>query len=437
MPSVYSHKAVSSLIAGVLWFPSVAFAQEIWTLEASARRALDVSPHVQIADAEVAAKEGGLQTARAWPNPEFGLDANEKFGIEDGTGGTDLTQVSVSQPIPVGRFLNQSRLARADLRSARENAVYERLLQESETARSFHQLQFMSAVLVLAQERLDFAERYKKKDGGADEGGGKNGGSAPESKNAPLVRYLNPLEQKRLDIARADAGQQMANAEGEYSEALSHFKALLKLPLDEPSEISALEEINLPESLETLLYFQKENHPAILAAFQDLVAAKAEVGLAQGELLPSPSVAYYRERDSFEEGRQGFDGVTVNFDVPVWDWKTGAISTAKAHVRKAEYHLQAVRQELEVELRQTYMHLGHLIEQAERYRVEILAPAKELFELTGRGFDVGESNVLSFLDAYDVYFNARTRYQELLYEAAVEAAEMRLATGSSITGGAK
>ena len=47
-----------------------------------------------------------------------------------------------------------------------------------------------------------------------------------------LVRYLSPLERARLDILRATAYQDVALAEGKWSESLAQFRALLALPPD-------------------------------------------------------------------------------------------------------------------------------------------------------------------------------------------------------------
>ena len=80
-------------------------------------------------------------------------------------------------------------------------------------------------------------------------------------------------------------------------------------------------------------------------------------------------------------------------------------------------------------LSQSYTELARLIEQAQRTRANLLEPARQVFELTRRGFTSGELNLLALVDANNTYFDAQARYLELLKEAHVAAAELRLAAG--------
>src|SRR5512139_1988491 len=64
-----------------------------WTLADSVRRALDTAPEMRAAEAGIAAREGELSQAGSWPNPTLDVRADNKLGIEDGSGGTDLTQI--------------------------------------------------------------------------------------------------------------------------------------------------------------------------------------------------------------------------------------------------------------------------------------------------------------------------------------------------------
>jgi outer membrane protein TolC len=78
------------------------------------------------------------------------------------------------------------------------------------------------------------------------------------------------------------------------------------------------------------------------------------------------------------------------------------------------------------------LHLARLVKQAEQYKTNVLIPSQEVLELTKSGFDVGEVDLLNFIDANKTYFEARKNYLELLYEASIEFAEVRLAAGISL-----
>ncbi len=419
MTDFNSLKLTLLAIGALLLFPVKVFAEDMWTLENSVKQVLKVSPQIYASDAEVAAKKAELIEAHLWPNPELGFSANEKLGIEDGAGGSDLTQMAVSQPIPLIRLPRQTRQAQAQFRMQQELMRETLLHQEYQASSRFSELQFRAAEFELAKEQLEFAASYRKND--------KDSG-----KIDPLVRYLTPLEEKRLHIVRATAEQAVVSAEGEYSEALSNFNALLRLPNGAESKTAPLEPTLRNETVESLLAFQEKNHPAIAALKHQEEAARAGVSIAYAELFPDPVLTFFREKDIFDDGRQNFYGVTLNFQVPLWDRKGGAINKARANVEKSKYDLQSLTQELQAKLRESHMHLGHLIEQAENYHLEILNPSKEVFELTRKGFASGEVNVLSLVDANNIYLEARMRYLELLYEAWLELAEMRSAAGMSM-----
>lgn len=389
---------------------------EIWTLESSVKEAIKVSPTVLAADAEIDAKKGSLSQAGAWPNPSISLSGSQKLGLEDRRGGTDLTQYSVSQPIPLGRLSRQKKQARAELEASMHGRLYEQLLQENAAARHFHELQLATVELKLASEKLQFANHYQRTEGGKD----------------PLVRYLAPLERKRLDIIRETADQQVATAEGEYSETLANFQAFLRLPKNALLKTTELTPIDSPLAIEKLVGNQEQSHSAILTSKYEKEAAEASVSVAKNKRFEDPTVTFFREKDFLDGRRQDYSGVMVNVSIPLWDFKNGEVARAKAEAKKASYKLEAQKQILQSKLNETHLHLGHLIEQANHYRTRILKPAKEVFELTKKGFAAGEVNVLALIDASDTYFDSRKRYLELLYESHIEAAEVRLAAGISL-----
>ena len=434
--SIQTHESILKLtlrmrrfISIVFIFPTVFFstlahgqnsvenASKKWSLNDSVQQVLAVSPRIHAANAELDARKGDLSQAGAIPNPDVELNMNTKLGIEDDAGGADLTQVAVSQPIPL-RLSRQRKQAKAIVEVARQNFLLEQLSQEAETARRFHALQLTTAMLEQAEEQLQFAVTYQKNN--------QNG------KKDPLVRFMTPLEQKRLAIVSASARQEVANAEGKYSEALSGFKMLLQLPPNSSCKTEELKSVASPSALEDLLALQEEKHPAFIAARQQVKAAEAGIRLAYGELFPDPRVKAFGERDFLADSRRNFYGVALTFQVPIWDWKLGSIKKAKSETKKVKFDFEALKQDLQSQLRENHLHLGHLIEQTEHYHSHLLQPARQVLELTQKGYSTGEQNGLALVDASNTYFDAQARYLELLRDAWIEAAELRLAAGISL-----
>jgi len=393
---------------------AVATESGTWTLAASIQRALDSAPEMRAADARVEVRAGELAQAGAWPNPSIDLRADQKLGVEDGRGGTDLRYAAVSQPLPVLRIGRQRRVAEAQLAGAQANRADEHLRLEYQTAQAYHMLQLADARLALAQERHDLMESV-----------------AAGSNRDRLVRYLAPAERVRLNILREQASQAIATAEGERSEAAAQLRALLALGADAEPATVVLAPVTSPPALPALLA-QLDAHPALLAAQREEEAARAGVDAARSQRFADPALTLYRERDYIGGTQQDYSGVGLSIQIPLWNLNNGGVEKARADAGLAQAQYAARRRDLDSRLRKSQLHLNHLIEQAEQQRVRVLEPSQHLFELTRRSFAAGEVNILALVDAHDSYFSARERYLELLEQQWLEAADLRRSAGISV-----
>lgn len=405
---------------------------QVWTLEASIKRALTVAPELRAAESEIAARTGNLTQAEAWPNPIVTVRADEKLGLENGRGGYSLNQVTITQALPLHRLEHQHRAAAAELESARAAQNYQRLLLETQTAHAFHALQQAAERQLLAQERLTFAEKLQLRDDRPSidrPGSGRPSSDRPSSDR--LVRYLSPLERARLDILRATAQQDVALAEGKWSEALGQFRALLSMPPDVRPETARLLPAGLPDELGALLN-RLAAHPALLATQQSRDARRASVDVARSHRFADPTLSVIYEQDYFSGERRNYTGLMLGVPIPVWNRNDGDVARAHGEANKAEAVLEMQRRDVVSRLRQAHLHLGHLIEQAEHYLTHLLQPARRVLDLTRQGYIAGEQNGLALVDASNTYFDAQARYLELLRDAWSEAAELRLAAGVSL-----
>jgi len=210
---------------------------------------------------------------------------------------------------------------------------------------------------------------------------------------------------------------------------------LLALPPEDQPETAALTPLTEPAAL-AALQDRLALHPALTATQHARDASRAQVDVARAQRFADPTVSVFRERDYLAGSRQDYNGILLGVQIPLWNVNGGGIARAAAEADKADALFTAQRRDLGSRLRQNHLHLGHLIEQAEHYRTRLLTPARQVLDLTRKGFATGEQNGLALLDASNTYFGAQARYLELLYEAWVEAAELRLAAGISLASGA-
>lgn len=393
-----------------------AFGQETWTLVDAVRRAVAVAPELQQADAELSAQQAAMRQQMAWPNPELELRADDKIGKESGTGGRDFTQLALSQPLPVFSSKRQRtrEAADAEWRAAQFARQEQMLTVEAATAQIFHDLQRAQAQWQLAQQVLERADALQQ--------------AAQRRKQAG---ELSRLEKLRLDILREQAQQAVDREEGELGEVYARFRTRLQLPAQPVPVLEALAPVSPPPPLEEL-QARLLDHALLQNATLRTKAAYSNVAVARAERIPEPVLRLFHERDFLDGRVQNVTGVGVGISVPLWDRNRAGIKAAQARVSAASIEAAARETTLRAELEQRHIHLRHLLQQASHFQQRVLQPAREVLELTRKGYTAGEAEILALVDAHDTYFDAQSRYFDLLHDAGVEAAQLRSAAGRSL-----
>jgi len=391
--------------------------ESVWSLAGCIRRALHVAPELRAAEAEIEVREAELEQAGAWPNPTIDVRADNRLGIEDGSGGIGLTQIALSQPLPLRRLARQRAVAEANLDSARDNLRYQRLLIEREAARVFYELQTAATMRQVAAERLRLVDE--------------SSGAARKTGTDRLVRYLTPLERRRLAILKEEANQSVVAAEREQQKALIDFRALLALPNGTHAESAVLVPPATPADLDVLLR-TLDAHPALAAARKETEAAQAGIAAAESQRYADPSLNLFHERDYLAGSRRNVIGIGISVPIPLWNSGGGAVAKAGAESVRVQEKLAIAQRDARIRLEQAHMQLLRLLDQAERLRTNLLEPTREVFDLTRRAFASGEANILALVDANNTHFDAQARYLDLLKEAQVADADLRLAAGVSL-----
>lgn len=386
---------------------------ETWKLENTLERALSVSPALQLSAAEISARQDELGLADAWPNPDIEVRVDNKLALDRGDNGVDLTDITISQPLPIGRLGKQQAYAQSRLDAASLSQDTAQLTVERDTALVFHELQLADARYSLAKQKLAAAEQYL---------------SRSESKNGKIIRYQSPLEKMRLKIILEQARTSITSAEGRYNEVRSRLAQKLYLDADAITGITPLEKINWHQTLAQLQAIQKQ-HPQLVYQSQMLQASQELVQLERSRMRKDPSISLSRGRDSLSTGEKDIYALMFNIEIPLWQQKTPAVSEAEYQTSQERIQLGRDTKQLQGELQQSYMHLSHVLEQIEHHEKQVLKPAKAMYALTRKGFISGEFNVLTLIDASSTYYEAQQSYYQLLHDANAELAHVRYAAG--------
>ena len=394
-----------------------------WTLQSSVQQAIATSPELKKSIAELGARQADVNLSSLWPDPEIGFRVDNKMGQDDGAGGYDFTDITITQSIPMSRIKYQKEAADASMKAAHFSQQYQSLQVQNRVSKVFHQLQFASAKLVLAEKQLKLANELSGK--------GKNGSDKKVARDV-VVRYLTPLEEMRLTIIREEARQAESSAEGYYKEALSEFVKLIGIDMNSVTGVSKLRLISDIPNLKQL-YDLQNNHAQLSSQQQEVFAANHNINVARSSQSIDPSVGLSWQRDTLSTGRENVYAVMFNIQIPLSDRKNTAESKATYKASQQKIELQFLKRELKINLNRSYTYLNHVIEQAVEYKKKVLKPAGKMLELTNKGFRSGELNILSLVDANKTYFESQLTYLDLLYQARIELAEVKLYAGQLIT----
>ena len=395
-----------------------------WTLASSLKRAMQTAPELKQSLAKISARSAEIELSDMWPDPSIELRVDNKLGKDDASGGYDLTDVVISQPIPLSRLKYQRSVAEAQLMATEYSRQYLAMQLQNRVAKVFHQLQLTSAELSVAKKRHQLADELERQSG--------------KNADGVVVRYLTPLEKTRLKIIREEARQAAASAEGEYSESLSEFRRLLGIDTDSAGSsasasvsVSELEPVRDIPSIDRLRA-QLDAHAQLAGQQQQVIAARHQVDVERSSQMVDPTVSLIRTRDTFDYGRDDVYGIMFNLQIPISDRTSKAASKANHLATEQRIELDRMQRDLHINLKQSHTHLHHLVEQAEDYRSKVLTPAREMLALTRSGFTSGELNMLNLVDANNTYFESRLKYLDLLYQAHVELADLRFYAGQML-----
>jgi len=415
MNSKFINPILSVLMA--LVYSSVTNAEQ-WTLQSSIAQAMSTSPELKISSAEIGARTSELQLSDMWPDPSLELKVDNQIGRDEGTGDYGLSEITISQDIPLSRIKHQKSVAEAQLNAAMHSQSNDTLIIQNRVAKVFYELQYAVAAYDLTQKRVKLADKLTA--------------SATSNKRDTMVRYLTPLEKMRLNIISEKAHQEEAAAEGKYRETLTEFYKLLGIDGNSNVNIPDLSPVVDIPKLDFLSDLQ-DKHPLLSTQQQVLLAATNKIDLVRNSVMKDPSISINRLRENFSSGTENVYGVMLNIEIPIHDRKSSKVSKANYNASQQRIELARLKRELQINLNQSYTHLNHLIEQSSEYKIKVLNPATKILSLSEKGFISGELNILSLVDANNTYFESYMQYLDLIYQSWIEIADINLYAGQFIT----
>lgn len=362
------------------------------TFDQAIARALAANPGLRAAALDVAIADGARRQAGLFPNPELSF-------VREGTRRGSRTQtVQLSQVLELGgKRSSRIKLADSERSLAAGNLDVARTdLRADVTTAYFDAL--------AAQERAQLAQ-------GALEVAARAAGAA--SKRVAAGR-VSPLEEDRAGVVQAGARVELAQAQSEWTVALTRLAAYW----GETSPTFAsvvMPELDLaPAPALAELERRLDSTPQLRAARLQVQREEAQVEVDRAQRIPDVTLIVGTQKDD-EIGRsQTVLGLSV--PLPLFNRNQGALQASLSRAEKAKTQLEAERVRLHQELASAHQRAQLAREQVRSMRDEILPAAQRVFDSTVTGYEAGKFSFLDVLDAQRALLSTRTQYIQVLYE---------------------
>ena len=394
-------------VLAVLGAPGQALAGEPFPLARIEELARKTNPALRAAAADIDAASAGVQTARAFPNPEveyIGGTMRYRPGVSGNSGAAD--SMSLTQPLDLPfRRTPRIEAARAGLLASKAGYAAFEVDWMADLRLAYFGLLRRSAETVNAQADLTLMQSVYDR----------------------IRLRVTQGDAPRIELIRAEADllnvQKSAQAAALREEqARLQLRALAGPEL--PADFAVAGQLDAPLPLLPLARLEEQalaDNPVLARARAQAEQARHTLDYEEAGRLPTVALRAVRETD--REMRQTRVGVTLS--VPLWDRRLGPVREAQARVAQSDLQLDArsyaIRQQLEIAWRQ------HEVARTQVTALEggLVAQARAAVNVAETAYKAGERGLIDVLDAQRVYRAARADLIASRYELAAAWVEIQ------------
>ncbi|MEI6653792.1 MAG: TolC family protein [Verrucomicrobiota bacterium] len=386
--------------------PNTSQATGALSLERAIRLALDHNPQLQASAARKDAAAGRALQARAWPNPELEVSADD-LPTRHGGFSKAKNMAGINQVVPYpGKKKADGQIGAADAAVGTAAWHQHRAELVREVKIAYCQVQTAERSAAVATDLVRVA------DAAAAAAAKRN--TAGEIALQELLRAEIQLEQTKTE--KVDAAREAAGARQELVRLLGRPDLGGAQLTGAPDESGKLALLNVAPS--SIL----AGHPAMVAARARRDQALATLRRAGLEPRPDVTVGVAVGRD--EAANENLMALRFSIPLPLFDRNKGNQQEARAGVREAEAGIVATQQELLASWRTAVARYKAAAAQVAAHRERILPKSEQALSLVQTGFEEGKFNFIDYLDIQRTTAEARLAYQKKLLELNSARAEL-------------
>jgi cobalt-zinc-cadmium efflux system outer membrane protein len=363
-------------------------------------RLVEEHPRLAAGKFLVDAARGGIQAARAVPNPTLEGTVGQGFAR---TGPGSRFEWSVALNLPLGWIAQRGstiaaaeaevNVAESERKALRRDVLVQlstlfwNLSYEQERVRSLESLQADTGELVQTVRR-----RVEK----------------GEIRPVDTIRVEIELEKVTSEVEAARA-------------SLTARQHEVGVWLGAPKGVSIAAEVGTEElpatiSLDDALARARSSHPAVEAARARTRSLAAAVDVEKRARVPAVSATGFA---GFEFDRRTF-GVGLSVGLPLWNWNSGRIAQAEARLAAGRMAADATARELETRVIEAEAACRASAATAARFRQNILPRSEASAKIMERTYQLGEAGLLELIDARRTLLEARRLYLSARSQAQID-----------------
>lgn len=373
--------------------------------------AFQSNPTLSQAVARMEAARGRQVQAGLYPNPVVGYHATE-IGNQ-GTAGQQGAFIS-QRLITAGKLGLDQAIAGKEV----DEAHFRFHLQEQRVL-SDVRIRFYEAQL--AQRRLDLTKELARI--------GEQLVQSTEKLIAGRQGTENDLLQAEI---KADESYNLFdNARNQHTEAWRRLSAVIGVPELKPSPLFGELDGDLSNfDWEKCYSMAIESNPSLRAARTRLERAAVVTKRARREPIPNIDLMFSNRKHNVT--RDNVSNIQVGIPIPIFNRNQGNIRTAEADWIAANNEIKRIELDLQDRLAVAYRQYANSRQRVDRYKTRMVPRASRSLQLVTDGYDKGQVEYLTLLNAQQTYLQVNLSYLESLKELRASSAliEGQLLSGS-------
>lgn len=382
------------------------FAGPSLTLDQLIGIGLNENAYILASRDQVAAARGDATIARAYPNPDVGGQlgrSKERNTLTPLSG--QVYNITMAQPIEIP-MVRSARIDAAD-EIVKATDANRQSFEDDSVARiklSYYELLRRLAEATATEEDLALTQQIRDR----------------------IALRHQVGESPKFDLIRADT--EMLNASKNRDAArlrVDQARANLRLAVGHPLPEGWTVQGSLPNAIqlppkEKLKAELLARNPVLMKTEAEQRAAEHRLSMEKSMRLPKIALIAEREVDPTQQYSRG--GVVMT--IPLWDWRSGQISKAKAEVSSSRHQLNAQRLSFSESLEATYQLYQIASNQVRVLETQLLSQAAAAQRIAESAYRYGERGILEWLDAQRTYRAARNELIAARFDLATVSVEI-------------